>query len=405
MRVLHVLDHSLPVADGYAVRSHAILLEQQRRWAISALTSPKQERVTAARETIDGIEYRRTPSSRAAWTRLPAANQLADILQVRRALRARIAEERPDIVHAHSPCLNAFAAFGLGVPVVYEMRSSWEDAAVSSGATTEGSPRYRVSRMLETNALKRADAITTICEGLRRDVISRGVAAERVVVAANAVDARKLQEQLPDASAAKSRLGVQGRFVLGFIGSYFAWEGLDLLLEAVQPIRARRSDVLVLLVGHGPEHERLAALVAKLGLESYVRLHGPVPHAAVNDWYAAIDAMVFPRKPMRLTEMVTPIKPLEAMALGRFVIASDVGGHRELIEHGKTGVLFRAGSAAQLADAVVNAAASPADVAAMVRAAKAYVADERTWSRIADVYGPVYESLLARRHVAAGLRS
>jgi PEP-CTERM/exosortase A-associated glycosyltransferase len=396
MHVLHILDHSLPVPDGYAVRSHSILAEQSRHLELTILTSPKQERGKSPSETIDGIEYRRVAPSGAAWAHWPIGDQVASITTVRQALRDAVAVRRPDILHAHSPCLNAFAAFGLGVPVVYEMRSSWEDAAVSSGVTREGSARYRLSRWLETQALRRADAITTICEGLRRDAIARGIDPARITVAANAIDARKLDETLPDAAQARAKLGVQDRLVLGFVGSFFAWEGLDVLLRALPSIRERRPDALVLLVGGGQEAERLRALTATLGIEPHVRFTGQVPHGDVLSMYAAMDMLVFPRTPMRLTHMVTPIKPLEAMALRKLVVASDVGGHRELVEDGKTGVLFAAASERALADAVVAIAARPDLQQQMVARGHAYVREQRTWSHIARVYSPVYESLVGR---------
>jgi len=109
--------------------------------------------------------------------------------------------------------------------------------------------------------------------------------------------------------------------------------------------------------------------------------------------YAAIDLLVFPRTPMRLTNMVTPIKPLEAMALGKAVAASDVGGHRELIEDGVTGVLFKAGDETALATAVVSIAADPVRRVQLIAAGRRYVAEHRTWAHIARVYGPVYEAL------------
>jgi PEP-CTERM/exosortase A-associated glycosyltransferase len=395
MRVLHILDHSLPVPDGYAVRSHAILVEQQRELAISVLTSPKQERGQSPSETIDGIEYRRVPPSNAAWARWPMGDQVASITAVRAALRAAIQRDRPDVLHAHSPCLNAFAAFGLGKPVVYEMRSSWEDAAVSSGVTREGSARYRLSRWLETQALRRADAVTTICEGLRSDAIGRGIDARRITVAANAIDARKVDATLPDSSAARAKLGIEGRLVLGFIGSFFAWEGLDILLRALPMIRVRRPDALVLLVGGGHEAERLRRLARDLDIEAHVRFTGQVPHHDVLAMYAAVDMLVFPRTPIRLTHMVTPIKPLEAMALRKLVVASDVGGHRELIEDGTTGVLFKAGAEAALADAIVGIAAQPERQRAMIAAGREYVRTQRTWAHVAKVYRPVYESLVS----------
>src|SRR5579871_4979913 len=383
MRVLHVLDHSLPVQSGYAFRSAAILREQRRLgWQVSAVTGPKHGRGGPAFEVVDDLEFHRVANPDATLDRLPVVNQWR-----------LVAPQRPDLIHAHSPCLDALAAFGLGRPVVYEMRSSWEDAAVSTGTTREGSLRYRASRALESYALRRADAVTTICEGLRAEVIGRGVAPQAVTVVPNAVDADAFASATVDAAALRARYGLGGRVVLGFIGSFFAWEGLSLLIEALPRIRARRPEVCVLLVGGGVDEPALRAATRRLSLEQHVVFAGAVPHREVASLYAAIDALVYPRLPMRLTEMVTPLKPLEAMALGKPLVASDVGGHRELIQDGTTGLLFRAGDADALSAAVLRLIETPALAAALRDSGPRFVREQRLWSSVVPRYRAVYQRL------------
>lgn len=395
MKILHVLDHSLPVQSGYAFRSAAILREQRRLgWETIQVTGPKQGSTETASENVGGLEYFRTADSAGWLTGLPAGAQFDVVLRLRSLLRKIIARENPDLIQAHSPCLNGLAALGLGKPVVYEFRSSWEDAAVSNGTTTEGSLRYRASRWLETRVLRRADAITTICEGLKIEAIARGVPADRITVIPNAVDAGNFTNVPGDSSLHKTRWGLEGRYVLGFIGSFFAWEGLTLLLEALPRIRATRPDVAVLLVGSGVDEAALRSAVARLGLESSVVFAGLIPHNQIGEAYSAIDLLVYPRLPMRLTEMVTPLKPLEAMAMGKPLVASDVGGHRELIEDGTTGLLFRAGDARALADTVLRVLGDPALPARLRDQGQRYVREERTWARSVHGYEDVYRRLL-----------
>ncbi len=396
MRILHVLDHSLPVQSGYTFRSAAIIREQRRLgWQTVQVTGPKHGAQTAAMESVDGIDYWRTPPL-AAWSAaVPFWNQLDVIVQLRRRLREVIASERPDIIQAHSPCLNGLAALGLGLPVVYEMRSSWEDAAVSSGTTTEGSARYRLSRWLETQVLRGADAVTTICEGLRTEAVARGVPPQRVSVVPNAVDAVAFAARPGNAPEIRRRFALDGCTVVGFIGSFFAWEGLLLLVEALPAVLQRRSDIRLLLVGGGNEEAALRDAVGRLKLENRVIFAGRTPHADVPSFYDAVDILAYPRLPIRLTEMVTPLKPLEAMALGKAVVASDVGGHREMIEDGVTGVLFRAGDAAALATAIVRVASDPALLQRLREAGPPYVRRERTWAGVVPRYRAVYERVLA----------
>lgn len=396
MKILHILDHSLPVQSGYAFRSAAILREQQRRgWQVLAVTGPKHGAAGAGLEQVDGVPYHRSGASTRWYGKGSVGSQLAVISVLRAKLRKLIRQAKPDLLHAHSPCLNALAAMRLGVPLVYEMRSSWEDAAVSTGTITEGSARYRLSRALETYVLRRADAVTVICDGLRRDVMSRGAPADRIAVIPNAVDSDTLRRDEAPADAIRERYGLKGFKVLGFAGSFFAWEGLDLLIEALPDILARRRDVKVVLIGTGVHEPYLRSTVERLGVQDSVLFLGQVPHSRMPELYRLIDVLVYPRRPMRLTEIVTPLKPLEAMALGKVQVASDVGGHKELIIDRQTGLLFRAGDAAALARAVCEVHENPELASTIARNGPRHVREHRTWKQSVAGYEPLYLKLLA----------
>lgn len=398
MRILHVLDHSLPLHSGYAFRSAAILREQQRLgWVTAQITGPKHACAQAS-ETVDGVRYERAVHTLPVLGRIPIVNQLDVVAALRRGVARLAAEFRPQIIQAHSPCLNGLAAAAvarrIGVPFVYELRASWEDAAVSHGTTTEGSVRYRLSRALETRVARTADAVTTICEGLRQDLLARGVAADRVTVIPNAVDAEHFNAAVAPDPALKARFCRPGGRLLGFLGSFYAYEGLDLLVRALPQLLAGRPDLHVLLVGGGPEEGRLRDLVQQLGVEAAVTFLGRVPQKDIPAYYAITDLLVYPRRRGRLTELVTPLKPLEAMAQHRIVAASDVGGHRELISHGQTGFLFAPDDPGALC-ATVQAALARTDLDEMRRRARRYVEESRTWARSVAGYVPVYEGLLA----------
>jgi len=314
-----------------------------------------------------------------------------------RRLDEVILQERPDAIHSHSPSLNGAAAVlagrRYGVPVVYEVRSLWEDAAVDHGTSTEWGVRYRASRALETWVLRRADRITTICEGLRAEIESRGIARERITVIPNGVDAEMFSPRgAPDAGLVRE-LGLAGNVVVGFIGSFYSYEGLALLVDAMQRLAARRPDIKALLVGGGQELESIRGKIAALGLSGSIVTTGNVPHAQVPRSYDLIDVLVYPRLSMRLTEMVTPLKPLEAMARQQLVLASDVGGHRELVRHGETGFLFPPNDPAQLAAAIEQLVDRRNDWAPVQAAARRYIETERAWSictaRYRDVFPPL----------------
>ncbi|MGC3961847.1 MAG: glycosyltransferase, exosortase A system-associated [Rhodocyclaceae bacterium] len=398
MRVLHVMDHSLPLHSGYTFRTAAIVREQRLRgWETFHLTSPKQGQCSRGLEEVDGLEFYRTTPPTGPMTRMPVMRELALMRALEARLERVVTQLSPDVLHAHSPVLNALPALRVGrrhgIPVVYEVRAFWEDAAVDHGTTREGSLRYRATRALETWALRHADQVTTICEGLRRDMLSRGISAEKVTVIPNAVDVDSFSPGgTADAALARS-LGLEGSVVIGFIGSFYAYEGLDLLLDALPRMLQSQPRLKVLLVGGGQEEAALRARAQQLGVADAVVFAGRVPHGDVQRYYDLVNILAYPRHPMRLTELVTPLKPLEAMAQERLFVASDVGGHKELIRDGETGVLFRAGDADALAQAVLRLL-DARDAWPRLRAnGRAFVERERTWANSVARYQPIYERL------------
>ncbi len=399
MKILHVFDHTLPLHSGYTFRSAAILRNQRKMgWETYHLSGPKHLNCTLLEEDSDGLHFYRTPLPTGPMAKLPGGDPFAVMGAIGKRLLQLATDLQPDIIHAHSPVLNAVPAIRvgrkLGIPVVYEIRAFWEDAAVDHGSTTEDSLRYRLTRALETWAVKKADAVTVICEGLRGDLIARGVAPGKITVIPNAVDIDQFAVGGKADPELKLKLGLGNNRVLGFIGSFYAYEGLDLLLRALPLMLQRAPDLKVLLVGGGPQDEILKRMVCALDLKERVIFTGRVPHQVVNQYYDLIDILVYARHPMRLTELVTPLKPLEAMAQGRLMVASDVGGHRELIQDGKTGVLFRAGDANDLTDKVVALLQNESAWPGMRKNARHFVEAERTWAASVARYRDTYGALL-----------
>jgi len=398
IRVLHVLDHSIPLHSGYTFRTAALLREQRSLgWQTFHVTSPKQGQTAAPVEDIDGLSFFRTQPAKGLLVDLPISREVALMQQLESRLEEVAREIRPDIIHAHSPVLNAIPAIKvarrLGIPVVYEIRAFWEDAAVDHGSTAEGSLRYRITRALETRAIRQVDHAFTICEGLRGDILARGIAAEKITVIPNAVDVESFQLASPPDPQLLEQWGLTGKTVVGFVGSFYAYEGLDLLLDAVPELLRQRPDVRVLLVGGGPQETNLRKQVDRLGLGEYVIFTGRVPHKEVGRYYDLINVLAYPRHPMRLTELVTPLKPLEAMAQGQLFVASDVGGHKELIDHGQTGILFEAGNRESLAKAIINLLEAPATWPAIRANGRAFVENVRNWRNSVANYVEPYRRL------------
>lgn len=400
MRILHVLDHSIPLHSGYTFRTAALLREQRARgWQTFHLTSPKQGAADVSEETIDGLHFFRTPTQPSV-SKLPVLGELALMSALTNRLQTVVDQVRPDIIHAHSPVLNALPALKVGrrsgIPVVYEIRAFWEDAAVDHGSTREGSLRYRATRALETRAIRQAGHVFTICEGLRSDIVDRGVPSTKVTVIPNAVDVQGFQLAQAAEPALQARWGLQGRTVVGFIGSFYAYEGLDLLVAALPLLLKSRPDIVLLLVGGGPQDAALKAQAQALGLGDQVVFTGRVPHAEVNRYYDLIDVLAYPRHSMRLTELVTPLKPLEAMAQGHLFVASDVGGHKELIRHGETGWLFKADDVNALSEAILDMLQHRARWPELRANGRQFVETVRNWRNSVVNYEAPYQALLSK---------
>jgi PEP-CTERM/exosortase A-associated glycosyltransferase len=400
MRILHVLDHSIPVLDGYSLRTLSILQHQRELgWQTVHVTSPKHEIPGPPLERVDGWEFFRTAESTSWLARVPLLQYVAVINDLSQRVAEVALMTRPDVLHAHSPSLNGLAALRVGrrlrIPVVYEVRALWEDAAVGAGVHSEGGIRYRISRALESLALREADAITTICEGLRSDIVGRGIPSPKVTIIPNAVDMEAFGGTDPVDRALASRLGLDDALVLGFLGSFYHYEGLHVLLEAMPQLIAAEPRIRLLLVGGGEDDAMLRRRTLELGLSRHVIFTGRVPHADVPRYYDLVDVLVYPRLPMRLTDLVTPLKPLEAMAHGKIVLASDVGGLRELVRDDDTGYLFRAGDPAALAARVLEVHRRRDEWPAMRVRARKFVETERRWVHSVARYRAVYGGLTA----------
>jgi glycogen synthase len=397
MRILHVLDVSAPTIAGYASRTRAIVNAQRSMgFEPVVLTSVRhRSKDGAALEVIDGVNHHRT---------LVPANPGRPLTEMYR-LRQRILEvarmEHANVIHAHSPILTGIpawmAARQLGLGCVYELRSLWEDAAVERGVISEGSPRYRVTRAAETFLARRVDAVVCICDGLRGDLRARGLPAERLYVVPNGVDVARFIPR-PGDDATRAELGLRGRTVIGYIGTFFGFEGVVDLVEAlVRLIKQGRSDLAGLIVGTGTTYEACREIARRNGLADRILHPGHVAAEEVERLYSAMDVLAYPRRSLRVTELVTPLKPLEAMAMEKAVIGSDVGGIRELIQDGVTGLLHRAGDTGDLAAKIARLADDPGLRSALGRQARAWVSEERHWKHLVPRYVPVYETASRKR--------
>jgi glycogen(starch) synthase len=395
-RVLHVLDHSLPLQSGYTFRTRAILKAQQASGIeVRGITGLRHTADGPDTEQYDGLTFHRTGGEVSGPAGL---REWREIGLLASAIERLCHEWRPDILHAHSPALCGQAALRvakkLGIPLVYEIRAFWEDAAVGNGTGREGGVKYTLIRTLENHVVAGAGAVVTICSGLRDDLIARGTNPAKISLSPNGVDLSLFGEPLPRDAELAADLGLGDGPVIGFIGSFYDYEGIDDLIAAMPALIARQPEARLLLVGGGPCAEALRAQAEASPAAAAIKFVGRVPHTQVERYYALADIMAYPRKASRLTDLVTPLKPLEAMAQGKLVAASNVGGHRELITDGITGTLFTPDDPAACADALANLLRDRTGWEARRIEARKHVETSHDWSQNVQRYHRVYQMLL-----------
>ena len=416
-RVLHLVTNALPYAQaGYTLRTHRILRAQQAaglephavtQWGWPARDGHPEAAHVAA---IDGIPYHRLipsgPIPIEADLRLAhgadAATDLARSLQ-------------PSVLHAATDHRNGTVALAVrdrtGLPVLYEIRGfleeSWAAGAALEpeksldGAENEMPERMRLHRDRDTAIMTEADAVATLSETMRAEILARGIPADKIVLTPNAVDAALLTEH-HDRAAARREFGLDdAEFVVGSVSKLAAYEGFDVLLHAAALLRDRGSKVRVLLVGSGPYRGTLEALAAELGFgPETLLMPGQVPADVAPRVVAALDVFVCARVDLRVTRLVTPLKPLEAMAQGRPLILSDLPALRELVGTSRDGAhggvaaeLVQPGDAESLAAAVDRLRTDPTRVAELTAAGRDVVAERFTWDRLAETYRALYARL------------
>ena len=395
-RILHVLDHSLPLHSGYTFRTRAILKAQQASGLeVRGITGLRHNAEGPPTEEVDGLTFHRTPGKAEGPAGLKEWREIGALAD---AIVKLAGEWRPDVLHAHSPALDGLAAIRagrkLGIPVVYEIRAFWEDAAVGNLTSRAGSLKYRLTRQLENMAVSGADHVMTICQGLKGDLVARGISPAKIGIMPNGVDLTMFGDPAPRDEALAAELGVGDGPVIGFIGSFYDYEGLDDLIAAMPSLLARHPHARLLKVGGGPMEEALKAQAAASSASDAIIFTGRVPHAEVERYYALTDVMAYPRKKSRLTDLVTPLKPLEAMAQMKLVAASDVGGHRELVSHRKTGVLFPPDDPEACAAALADLLDQRGEWDDYRARGKAHVRENHDWHRNAQRYQVVYQTLL-----------
>lgn len=392
MKILHVLDTSLPLISGYATRAHYIIRNQKNEGHEPVvITSPKQMSGDDV-ERIDSVRYYRTAfDKKIIHYPLPLMEEMRIVSSVSKKIIEVIEKEKIDIIHVHSPSLLGLAALkargGLKIKIIYEIRAFWEDAAVASSKYSKTSLKYKIVRLLETYLCKKVDGVVTISEGMKHDLIKRGIRREKISIVPNGVDFSNFSIQNKNVDLLQ-RLNLTNKFIFGYIGTFFSFEGIEDLIEVMYQVGLEHDNVAFVLVGGGERETEIANLIKEKNVPFLLYI-GKVPHGAVLSYYSIMDAMVFPRKSERVTELTTPLKPLEAMALEKPVICSAVGGLVELVGQ-ENGLFFPPGDMCALKACCVQFLNNGKLREDLAKKGRAYVELDRQWPDIVKKYKSVY---------------
>ena len=413
MKILHILDISLPHRQsGYSLRSQYIINTQKAlgfdpvvltRWG-------KSEQLADGVEYIDDVPYLRNTSEEYAirlGERL-GKFQLPDTPRIYHAgqeqyFRKRVARaveaEKPDVLHAASPGKNAQVAIDIGhyysLPVVYEVRGLWHDSGVAQGMLVPDSEAYRQQHVEHVNAMRQADAVVTLSEVLKAECIREGVDEDKIGVVPNGV---AVEQYVPEDRSCElaNRVGIElDDVVLGYIGLVRSLEGLRLLLQACEVLRGRYANLKVLIVGGGRDLPALQREAHERGLADVVIFTGEIPHDQIAAYYAMLDVFVIPRTRSRVTELVTPMKPYEAMAMEKAVVVSDVAALTEVVTDSETGRVFAADDVESLTQACAELIENPSLRMQLGKKGSEWVLSERTWRQVVEGYRGIYESAQA----------
>lgn len=395
-RLIYLLHHSLPyLSNGYATRGHGMATGMKMAdLDLVCITRPgfpldvKKLDLTLAppTDTIDGLLYHHLPEPR--WTG-PGRSKtyITDAAQV---IEAQIRQHRPQAIMAASNYIAALpaliAAKRCGIPMAYEVRGFWEITNASRDPATESSMTHQLKIRLDAKLAAMADQVFTLSQTMKGELIRRKVPADKIALLPNACDPDLFRPRPRDAALAARHNLPADVPVIGYIGSFVDYEGLDDLTRACAQLRREGHSFRLVLVGasDGAMHERITRIAEAEALGDWLILPGRVPHDQVEAWYSLIDIAPFPRKPVPVTELVTPLKPLEAMAMEKAVVMSSVAAMTEMVEHGVTGLVFQKGSAQALARVLARLIAEPDLRQSLGQQARAFVRAERTWAKMGE---------------------
>ncbi|MCO1339026.1 hypothetical protein BJH93_09010 [Kocuria polaris] len=401
--VLHLLTNSLPyTATGYTQRSHFLLRAQaDEGWEVHAVTrlgypeslgfahSPKKQR-------IDDVVYHRL------LVKGGIPNLRDRLQQEAERMLELVLKVRPGVLHTTTHFVNGLVvravAEAVGIPWIYEVRGQLSDTWASKrGPEAASTERYERFNIRELEVMRDADLVLTLGTSMQQRIEAQGVPRDKIRLTPNAVGNAFL-ETPPSSRTVKPKLGLDpNKVLIGTVSSLVGYEGIDDLLTAFAILRDRRVDVELVVAGSGTAMQSLRVHAAELGLDPENIFVGRVPAAEAVNYHRALDVFVVPRKDFAVTRSVTPLKPVEAMASCRPVVASDLPALREMVKDGATGICVTPEDPHALAAAIESLVDDSDLREKMGFAGRELVLTTRTWKRNARLCLDAYAHLQLTR--------
>ncbi|MFX0134344.1 MAG: glycosyltransferase family 4 protein [Candidatus Hodarchaeota archaeon] len=410
-KILHILYASLPYISGYSIRSHFILKHQKNFVHPFALTNPEFFRKKEP-DIIENITYFRFPPDLGytlffkprTFQRIKVANFYKwfyyHLLKTSLIYLQKVVEiKKIELIHAHS--IGDFSKYvekiakNYKLPYIYEIRGFLEDTRVGLGILKEKSRSYMKRQKKITSLIKKVDLIITLGKSMKEELINRGIREDLIKIVPNGVDTIYLCPKPPNINL-KQKLGINKKYIIGYIGSVRRIEGIEVLIKAMKILIRKNISVHLLIIGRYnlSYYKELKIISKKLGIEKDISFIGSVPHSKIREYYSFIDIIVIPRKNIRVNRLVTPLKPLEGMAMGKVVLTSDLPALRELVKPNISGDLFESGNYEGLANKLIYYISNSEARDNLGKKAREFVENNFAWSTIIKKYISIYNQLL-----------
>ena len=397
MKILHILYQSIPQISGSSIRSRDILMTQKEvGLEVVAITAPFQA-ASSKYDVIDGVKYYRSKFNEEDTISDKRKSfgsrvlRLFSIISFYSQIKKVIIQEKPEILHAHAMFFCGIPALLLAkkyhVPFVYEVRSLWMLKKEKKKVSGFSRLIERFLFKIECFVMNKADCVIVINQNLKEVIVNSGVNSDKIVLISNAVNTT-LINSLKNKEKEKIRESV----CFGYIGTLTPHEGIDMLIEAFGAFNLKQPKSKLVIYGCGIEEERIKKLSQE---HNNISFNGKIDPNEVYKAFNCIDIIINPRYKNKLTDSVTPLKPLEAMAYDKLVVGSDVGGIRELVDHEKNGFLFKAGSVKDLINTMEYVVSLDQEKLNFIKtSALSYVENEKSWLKNATIYKKTYYNLV-----------